>query len=125
MEKSKLTFKVETDQFVICLIFLTSVLSKFVAFHPRIVKRIVMALMHESHFPLFFSFSVSFKNSSPSPQEKVGKLSLLWDKWAESLCSLLLQNIVFFPALTMATSAKKRNSGEAICSRHKRALSAF
>ena len=34
-------------------------------------------------FSLFFSFSVSFKNSSP--REKVGKLSLFWDWWAEFL----------------------------------------
>jgi len=37
----------------------------------------------ESPFPLFFSFSASFKNSSR--REKVEKLSLFWDWWAESL----------------------------------------
>ena len=37
----------------------------------------------ESPFPLFFSFSASFKNSSP--RVKVGKLSSFWDWWAESL----------------------------------------
>jgi len=37
----------------------------------------------ESPFPLFFSFSASFKNSSP--REKVAKLSSFWDWWAESL----------------------------------------
>ena len=36
-----------------------------------------------SPFLLFFSFSASFKNSSP--REKVGKLSSFWDWWAESL----------------------------------------
>ena len=35
----------------------------------------------ESPFPLFFSFSASFKNSSP--REKVAKLSSFWD------CSVL------------------------------------
>ena len=58
----------------------------------------------ESPFPLFFSFSASFKNSSP--REKVGKLSSFWDWWAESLYPLLSRNILFFPALTMATRAK-------------------
>ena len=33
--------------------------------------------------------------------------------------------LIFFPALTRAPRAKKKNSGEAICSRHQRALSGF
>ena len=37
----------------------------------------------ESPFPLCFSLSVTFKNSSP--REKVAKLSSFWDWWAESL----------------------------------------
>jgi len=37
----------------------------------------------ESPFPLFFSFSATFKNSSP--REKVAKLSSFWDRWTESL----------------------------------------
>ena len=78
----------------------------------------------ESPFPLFFSFSASFKNYSP--REKVAKLSSFRDWWAESLfvSIVLSRNIIFFPALTMAARAKK-NSGEAICSRYQRALSGF
>ena len=37
----------------------------------------------KSPFPLFLSFSASFKNSSP--REEVGKLSSFWDWWVESL----------------------------------------
>ena len=40
----------------------------------------------ESPFPLFFSFSASFKNSSP--REKVAKLSSFRDCWAESVCNI-------------------------------------
>ena len=50
----------------------------------------------ESPFPLFFSFSASFKNSSP--REKVGKLSSFWDWWAESLfVSIIVAKYIFFP----------------------------
>ena len=79
----------------------------------------------ESPFPLFFSFSASFKNSSS--REKVAKLSSFRDWWAEPLfvSILLSRNImIFFPVLTMVARAKK-NSGEAICSRYQRALSGF
>ena len=40
----------------------------------------------ESRFPLFFSLSDSFKNSSP--REKVGKLSSFWAWWAESVLTM-------------------------------------
>ena len=45
----------------------------------------------------------------------------------QNLClyPLLSRNILFFPALTMAARAKKKISGEAICSRYQRALSGF
>ena len=78
----------------------------------------------ESPFPLFFSFSASFKNSSP--REKVGNC-LRFGTGGPSLClyPLLSRNILFFPALTMAARAKKKISGEAICSRYQRALSGF
>ena len=50
----------------------------------------------ESPFPLFFSFSASFKNSSP--REKVGKLSSFWDWWAESLfVSIIVAKYIIFP----------------------------
>ena len=59
-EKMSLPLKVKTDQFVIFFFFL----SKFLAFYPRAVKRIVTALMPSSLFRYFFSFPRSFNNSS-------------------------------------------------------------
>ena len=58
------------------------------------------------YFPSFFSFSASFKNSSP--REKVGKLSSFWDWWTESLFNLyplLSRNIIFCPALITMVAA--------------------
>ena len=61
----------------------------------------------ESPFPLFFSFSTSFKNSSP--REKVGKLSSSWDWWAKSLFApLLSRNILFFPRANNGRSREKK-----------------
>ena len=82
----------------------------------------------ESPFPLFFSFSASFKNSSP--REKVGNcLRFGTSGWSLCFYPLLSRNIwIFFPTLTMAApTKKKKNSGKAICSRHQResALSRF
>ena len=46
-------------------------------------------------FRCFFSFSASFKNSSPS--EKVGKLSSFWDWWAKSLfVSIIVAKYIIF-----------------------------
>ena len=62
----------------------------------------------ESPVPLFFSFSASFKNSSP--REKVGNC-LLFGTGGWSLCfyPLLSRNIwIFFTTLTMAARAKKK-----------------
>ena len=61
----------------------------------------------ESPFPLFFSFSASFKNSSP--REKVGNC-LRFGTGGLSLClyPLLSRNILFFLALTMAARGKKK-----------------
>ena len=78
----------------------------------------------ESPFPLFFSFSASFKNSSP--REKVGKLSSFWDWWAESLfVSIIVAKYIIFPRANNGRSREKKISGEAICSRYPRALSGF
>ena len=62
----------------------------------------------ESPFPLFFSFSASFKNSSP--REKVGNcLRLGTGGWSLCFYPLLSRNIwIFFPTLTMAARAKKK-----------------
>ena len=74
----------------------------------------------EFAFPLFFSFSASFKNSSP--RGKVGNC-LRFGTSGPTLClyPLLSRNL---PRLTMAARAKTKISGEAICS-HQRALSRF
>ena len=62
----------------------------------------------ESPFPLFLSFSASFKNSSPG--EKVGNcLRFGTGGWSLYFYSLLSRNIwIFFPTLTMAARAKKK-----------------
>ena len=63
-----LPLKVETDQSVIHLFDFTSVfLSKFVVFHPRTVKRIVMALMPSL---LFRCFSLFLAHLRTLAQEK-------------------------------------------------------
>ena len=54
-EKFKLTFEDETDQFVTCLV-LPECLSVKIAFHPRTVKRIVMAPMPSLLFRCFSLF---------------------------------------------------------------------
>ena len=62
----------------------------------------------ESPFPLFFSFSASFKNSSP--REKV-RNCLRFETGGWSLCfyPLLSRNIwIFFPTLTIAAGVKTK-----------------
>ena len=75
-------------------------------------------------FSVVFSFSASFKNSSP--REKVAKLSSFWDWWAESLFVSITRIVAkcnIFPSLT--TAARAKNSGESVCSRNQRAQSRF
>ena len=61
----------------------------------------------KSLFPLFFSFSASFKNSSP--REKVGKLSSFWDWWAESLfVSIIVAKYIIFPRANNGRSREKK-----------------
>ena len=99
-------------------------LSKFVAFHPRTVKRIVTALMPSL---LFRCFSLFLPHLRTLAQGKRSENCLRFGTGGPSLClyPLLSRNILFFPALTMAARAKKKNSGEAICSRYQCALSGF
>ena len=119
-----LPLKVATDQFVICLVLLECLSVKICCISHLDSRANRDGADVEPPFPLFFSFSASFKNSNP--REKVGKLSSFWDWWAESLfVSIIVAKYwIFFPALTMATRAKKY-SGEEICSRYQRALSRF
>ena len=75
----------------------------------------------ESPFPLFFSFSASFKNSSP--REKVGN-SLRFGTGGPSLfVSIIVTKYIIFPCANNGHS--REVSGEAICSRYQRALSGF
>ena len=120
-------FSVESSSFILqtslsFVWFYQSVfLSKFVAFHPRTVKRIVTALMPSLLF-LFF-----LPHLRTLAQEKRSQNCPRFGTGGPSLClyPLLLRNIIFFPALTMAARAKKKISSEAICSRYQRALSGF
>ena len=60
----------------------------------------------ESPFPLIFSFSVTFKNSSP--REKVAKLSSFWDLWDESLfVSVIVTKYNIFPRANNGRSREK------------------
>ena len=81
----------------------------------------------ESPFPLFFSFSASFKNSSP--RKKVGNcLRFGTGGWSLCFYPLLSRNIwIFSPRYKQWPLARKKISGKAICSRHQResALSRF
>ena len=102
-----LPLKDETDEFVTCLV-LPECLSVKIAFHPRTVTLIVMAPMPSLLFRCFFSFSASFKNSSP--REKVGNCLRFWTGgWSPCFYPLLRRNIwIFFPKLAMAARAKKK-----------------
>ena len=113
-----LPLKDETDQFVTCLV-LPECLSVKIAFHPRTVKRIVMAPMPSLLFRCFSLFLPHFKNSSQ--RVKVGNcLRFGTGGWSLCFYPLLSRNIwIFFHTLTMAARAKKI-SGKAICSRHQR-----
>ena len=60
----------------------------------------------ESHFPLFFSFSASFKNSSP--REKVANCLRFWDWCAESLfVSIIVAKYNIFPRANNGRSCEK------------------
>ena len=91
----RLPLKVETDQFVFCLALPESISVKICCISP---------LDSESPFPLFFSLSASFKNSSPRSEN-----CLRFGTGGPSLClyPLLSRNIIFCPSLTMAARAKK------------------
>ena len=116
-----LPLKVETDQFVICLV-LPLFFCQNLFISPSDANR--DGADAKSPFPLFFSISSSLKNSSP--RKKVVNC-LRFGTGGPTLClyPLLSRNIIFCPALTMASRAKK---SKAICSRHhwhQRALSGF
>ena len=76
----RLPLKVETDQFIFCLVLPECLSVKICCISPSDGEANRDGSDAESPFPLF---SFSFKNSSP--REKVGKLSSFWGWWAESL----------------------------------------
>ena len=111
-------------QFVICLVLPECLSVKICCISPSDSEANRDGADAESPFPLFFSFSASFKNSSP--REKVGKLSSFWDWWAESLfVSIIVAKYIIFPRANNGRSREKKISGEAICSRYHRAISGF
>ena len=82
-------------------------LSKFVAFHPRTVKRIVTALMPSL---LFRCFSLFLPHLRTLARENSSENCLRFGTGGPSLSlyPLLSRNIIFCPALTMAARAKKQ-----------------
>ena len=102
-----LPLKVETDQFVICLVLPECLSVKICCISPSNSEANRYGTDAESPFPLFFSFSASFKNSSL--REKVGNcLRFGTGGWSLCFYPLWSRNIrIFFPTLTMAARGKK------------------
>ena len=94
-------------QFVICLVLPECLSVKICCISPSDSEANRDGADAESPFPLFFSFSASFKNSSP--REKVGKLSSFWDWWAESLfVSIIVAKYIIFPRANNGRSREKK-----------------
>ena len=87
-----LPLKVETDQFVICSVLPECLSVKICCISPSNSEANRDGADADSPFPLFFSFSASFKNSSP--REKVGNC-LRFGTGGWSLC--------FYPLLSRNT----------------------
>ena len=109
-----LPLKVETDQFVICLVLPECLSVKICCISPSNSEANRDGADAESPFPLFFLFSASFKNSSP--RENVGNC-VRFGTGGWSLC--------FYPLWSWNPHAsngclREKNSGKAICSRHQR-----
>ena len=116
-----LPLKDETDQFVTCLVLPECLFVK-IAFHPRTVKRIVMAPMPSL---LFRCFSLFLPHLRTLAQEKrseivfvlglVGGVSV-----SVSIIVAKYPNIFPHPNNGRSRARKKKISGKAICSRHQR-----
>ena len=123
----RLPLKVETDQFVICLVLPECLSVKICCISSSNSEANRDGADAESPFPLFFSFSASFKNSSP--REKVGNcLRFGTGGWSLFLSIMVAKYLNVFPHANNGCSReKKKISGKAICSRHQResALSRF
>ena len=92
-----LPLKVETDQLCHLFGFTRVSIYKFVALHPRTVKRIVTALMPSL---LFRCFSLFLPHLSTLAQEKRSGNCLCFGTGGPSLClyPLLSRNIVLSPS---------------------------
>ena len=91
-KNSSLPLKVETDQFVICLVLPGCLSVKICCISPANSEANRDGADAESPFPLFFSFSTSFKNSSP--REKVENcLRFGTGGWSLCFYPLLSRNI--------------------------------
>ena len=102
-----LTLRDETDQFVTCLV-LPECLSVKIAFHPRTVKRIVMAPMPSLLFRCFALFLPHLRTLAQEKRSEivfglglVGGVSVSIHYCREIIIW------IFFPRLTMAARAKK------------------
>ena len=112
-----LPLKDQTDQFVTCLV-LPECVSVKIAFHPRTVKRIVMAPMPS----LFRCFSLFLPHLRTLAQEKRSEIVLFWDWWVESLflSIIVAKYLNIFPHANNGRSREKKIDGKAICSHHQR-----
>ena len=117
-----LPLKVETEQFVICLVLPECLSVKICCISPSNSEANRDSADAESPFPLFFSFSASFKNSSP--RRKVGNCLRFGTLGWSLFLSIIVSKYNIFPTLTMATRAKKY-FWQSDCSRNQRALSRF
>ena len=102
-----LPLKVETDQFVICLVLPECLSVKICCISP--LKRIVMALMSS----LFRCFSLFLPHLRTLAQEKTGrKLSSFWDWWVQSLflSIIVAKYLNIFPHANNGRSREKKIS---------------
>ena len=99
----RLSLKVETDQFVFCLV-LECLSVKICCISPSDSEANRDGSDAESPFPLFFSLLRTLA------REKRSENYLRFGTGGPSLCLYLLwsRNIMFCPALTMAARAKKK-----------------
>ena len=96
-----LPLKVETDQFVLCLVLPECLSVKICCISPSESEANRDGYDAESPFPLFFSLLRTLT------REKRSENCLHFGTGGPSLCLYLLFYIIFCPALTMATCAKK------------------
>ena len=101
-------------------------LSVKIAFHPRTVKRIVMAPMPSL---LFRCFSLFLPHLRTLTQEKRSEIVFVLGLVGGVSVSIIIvaKYLNIFPHAYNGCSREKKNSGKAICSRHQResALSRF